>query len=693
MQFVTISERAYKYIRQFTIKSVEDAMVELITNCIDAYGSSRSFDGKEKLVYIDYNIDQHIITVADNAIGMHADVMEKCFLSVGNYTNTEGSRGFFSRGAKDVSAIGDLHFKSIKDGKYSSCVLNNEAYGSILDNRVEATDEHYELCSIPRGKNGVSVSLKLLPNFHVKSPELITNVKDISSLRSIFTNKDIRVHFATTNDQKDIFFDTIIKYEEPKGHMLMDVTYDIPGYPDHSARFVIYKALMPIPEPQKENKMKFGFLIKDDTTDYEVSTIDKRFRWKPHMNMLYGYLQCNGINELLLDYDKNGASPKNPMPIIDPSRLTGINIEHPFVNSLLSIPKTRIDHVLRELNASISKKSVAIEDVDQLIDELDKLGLKIVDDEDIMINYIPNYDEKLANEIKTGREQYIKRETNYLVGKTAASIPSVDNQIRDDLVNIKASKDRAYVIDDETGDIVDVGDITDPNLSASVGKPYMYSLDEEGDLVKIYIFAKGNEIEADNAGPEKKYVVLKNRKFHISFINDIGLEARYVVDNDNGISIKLNIHNSSISKYLVADDDFDSETDSLNMKSLGKTQSYVFMQELFIDILSEVVLENNVKQGQIMLDESSFANAKKALVEKSRIATAIEGPVSDLFKKYITTNINQKRDRMNKCIECLIDKIGNKGVHVGDDNTRNIGDTHCDHIFDKWNALLDVILE
>ena len=35
--FVKLDERVYKYIRQFTIKSVEDALVELITNSIDAY--------------------------------------------------------------------------------------------------------------------------------------------------------------------------------------------------------------------------------------------------------------------------------------------------------------------------------------------------------------------------------------------------------------------------------------------------------------------------------------------------------------------------------------------------------------------------------------------------------------------------------------------------------------------------------
>ena len=58
--------------------------------------------------------------------------MEKNFLTVGNYTSSSDSRGFFSRGAKDVSNIGNVIFESIKDNKYSKIEINTEGMGRTV---------------------------------------------------------------------------------------------------------------------------------------------------------------------------------------------------------------------------------------------------------------------------------------------------------------------------------------------------------------------------------------------------------------------------------------------------------------------------------------------------------------------------------------------------------------------------------
>ena len=76
------------------------------------------------------------ISVTDRAIGLTSEDAEKCFLTVGNYTSHETSRGFFSRGAKDVSNIGHVTFETIKDGLYSKVEIK-------LSHKLSELNERY----------------------------------------------------------------------------------------------------------------------------------------------------------------------------------------------------------------------------------------------------------------------------------------------------------------------------------------------------------------------------------------------------------------------------------------------------------------------------------------------------------------------------------------------------------------------
>ena len=111
--FIKINERAYKFIRGSAINSIIDIFVELITNCDDAYDKGNI---KDKIidVELDYN---GVLIITDQAIGLYGDEMERCFLQVGNFTSVENNRRFFSRGAKDICALGDIKFESIKNHK------------------------------------------------------------------------------------------------------------------------------------------------------------------------------------------------------------------------------------------------------------------------------------------------------------------------------------------------------------------------------------------------------------------------------------------------------------------------------------------------------------------------------------------------------------------------------------------------
>jgi len=109
--FIKINERAYKFIRGSAINSIIDIFVELITNSDDAYDKGNI---KEKIIDIELNYNG-ILTIRDQAIGLYGGEMEKCFLQIGNFTSVENNRGFFSRGAKDICALGNIKFESIKN--------------------------------------------------------------------------------------------------------------------------------------------------------------------------------------------------------------------------------------------------------------------------------------------------------------------------------------------------------------------------------------------------------------------------------------------------------------------------------------------------------------------------------------------------------------------------------------------------
>lgn len=666
LTFVELSERAYKYIRQFTIKSSEDALIELITNCIDAYNKTTQ---NPRNIFIEFQ-PPNSLKVRDYALGLTASEMEYCFLQVGNFTNDGNSRGFFSRGAKDISAIGDIYFRAIKDNKFSLCILNSDAYGGVTIRDVEATTEIREELQIRDNLNGLEVEIKLLDNFIVQNPsDQAESVSKLAVLRDIMQNSDNNIIYSHVDVDGTHLFDRRLLFDYPEGTLLLDLEYEVPFYSGINAKFVVYKSLHPIPQPKKENEMIFGFLIKSDATVYEVSTIDDRFRWNPYINVLYGYLKCDHIAVLLREFDTTGSTTANPVPIIDPSRLSGVNPEHPFIGSLLSIPKVRLDQILRELNQSLSQRTISLKEVDQLFDELAKYGLNIVEEEEITVNFVPSYDAELAKAIEDDRLNYVTSEKNYLITRDLQTqLTETDQYIKDQIIRIEPDQTEEYVyVIGDNNELVQIPNNTSDNLEDPVDildlientegvdletRPYVYQLTSDGDLVKLYIFEKGRIENITN--PEHEYVVIKNKKFQISFINDINLVKRYIIEYSDGIHIKLNLNNESIKKYLVSDTLTDPE---LTINNIGSSLSLTFLQELIIEILSEVILENDILNNRLILDSNTYNNTKKISDHKAKIIARLEVPVDSLFDKYIAANKLEKTVQLSTEIGSIGDAI------------------------------------
>lgn len=104
--------------------SVIRALIELITNCDDAYSRSRKSGPISIEVHRFPGTDEPTqIAVRDRATGLNRGEMEKNFIQLGGdrsgFADGEEVRGLFSRGSKDTAWFGETVFEGIKGGEYT----------------------------------------------------------------------------------------------------------------------------------------------------------------------------------------------------------------------------------------------------------------------------------------------------------------------------------------------------------------------------------------------------------------------------------------------------------------------------------------------------------------------------------------------------------------------------------------------
>lgn len=420
--------RMYQYIRNNSITNLYDALVELITNSIDAY-STTSLD---KVININYKPSTRDLTIIDNAIGLDATTMEKAFLTVGTYLSDDTKRGHFSRGAKDISAIADVTFTTIKNNKLSQCKILSNGTGAMLVSDRDVTDSERLSMSIPQ--NGLHVHLDLISTL-----ELILDWEKLKrhyALRDILTDYDVNINVQT---ELSTF---VLKYEKPTGlEKIVSVEYQVPYY-DVPAKFEVFidrDNILKIDDNQRFSEN--GFIVKSFNTIYENSTLNNRFILRhPKLYMLTGTLECDHLNTLLKDYETNGPSEKNPIPIIDTTRLTGLNRSHPFVKHLMRLPQERVLHILTELQYQMSNKDkklnisellASLHDLQILGNEIfDKLNIELISDLYFQGDELPENKLDLPDVQHTGKEEDLPFSKNNINDRREKEKEQLDNLLK-----------------------------------------------------------------------------------------------------------------------------------------------------------------------------------------------------------------------------------------------------------------------
>lgn len=353
-----LNSRMYQYIRSSTIVNLDDALVELITNSVDAYNE---INNNPNLITINFSKQNNYIEVIDQATGLNASQMNVCFLEVGTYTSNDFKRGHFSRGAKDISALGDCTFIAIQDGTYSVCKILYEGLGAMLVMDCPVTDEIRNNAAIKN--NGLYVKLE------IKMVDIINNFDPSCfsyhySLRDILSSDKYNIVFNDVDNNTQ----NILKYTFPEAETVIDGEYLVPEF-NVISKFTLYLS--------KDNNIKYsndnrytenGIIISSNNTIYENRFLNTKYIGNnPHSRKIFGRISCDYINSLLKDYETNGPSINNPFPIIDPSRLQGINYRHPFIRNLIILPIERINYILTQLEYEIKNK-INQEDINKLFD-------------------------------------------------------------------------------------------------------------------------------------------------------------------------------------------------------------------------------------------------------------------------------------------------------------------------------------
>ena len=347
------------------IRDVFDAIVELVTNADDRYQVLETA-GKIEIELVRRRAagDSTTLRVRDFADGMTSDVMDhRIGRTGGRVSGLERGlavRGTNSRGAKDIAALGTVTYESLAgDGKIHKCRIT-PYFDFELFESSDITSKDRERLRIKEG-TGTLVTLTLKPSQRIPSAvNLLKNLGHLVALRDILN--DSRRQVFLKDGRK-----ATVSVEAPAlgGKDRLKQSFDVPGYADAKAKITIRRT-SEVLEREHERFRRGGILIKSRHAIHEATLFDKDLETDPHALRFFGRLVCDYIDDLWNDFDQRveeraGDDPHNPMPVLDPSRRSGLTRNHPFVKALFAEALKRLRPLVEEERKRAEKERATIE--------------------------------------------------------------------------------------------------------------------------------------------------------------------------------------------------------------------------------------------------------------------------------------------------------------------------------------------
>jgi len=350
---VEVDLRHLKMQSALTIRSVVDALVELITNSDDAYGTDKG----KIVVEVTRRRGETVgeVLVKDRAGGMTVQEMNQKILRYGAFGASEKARGFMGRGAKDIVALGIAAFESIKDGKVH-CVQISPEFDAKVMKSIRATQKDYEEFGIKPGKGGVRVTLQVSKAGKVPQHEtLLRDLQRHYALRDILRRREVRLCDGRRGREE------VVTYTQPAGEMVMEESHSFdPPYEGAKARLILFQSPVELSTDLSE-----GIIVCDEKAVHEVTRLAPDLDQDPIGRRFFGRLECEHIRKLQLEYESFRSRSETPpdwnsVDIVDPNRRTGLDrSDHPFVKKLFSWAEALLRKEVDRLRAEERRESQA----------------------------------------------------------------------------------------------------------------------------------------------------------------------------------------------------------------------------------------------------------------------------------------------------------------------------------------------
>lgn len=361
---VEVDARQARLSASASVRSIWDALVELITNSHDSYGNLGQPTQIKVEAYHGHG-DNRFIRVLDRAEGMGPDELRRKISQSGVRHASEGSRGFMGRGAKDIATLGRAGFETIKDGTYSKLVLHRNLEYEVYKPQ-EATSKQRERLGIRN--NGTVVTL--WPQDSVTLPRHSTLREWLPrhfALRDIFDSESgNKVVLADVTNQPEA--KEKIAYRPPAGEKVFEETFEVDpeDYPGVEARFVVYQAADRLRVPTKGSPYdQAGFLVVDGKAIHELTFFRSSIREEALSRFYFGRLECSHIGRLADQFDRSQEEGKvsdtNPSFILDPDRNEGLAPSHPFTQSLYARPAEVMEELIARHKKEVREEERQIE--------------------------------------------------------------------------------------------------------------------------------------------------------------------------------------------------------------------------------------------------------------------------------------------------------------------------------------------
>jgi hypothetical protein len=325
-----------RYVKQSadaTIKSLIDAIVELVTNSDDSYRRLEE-NGVKANGKIELFVTRkkggicESFMVKDYAEGMSKKKLEKAVEFAGETSGFKAGRtvrGLFGRGLKEsIIALGEGEIYTIKDNTLNVAKIRwddteNKPKWCPSEEIQNIPPELRNTIGIENG-NGTLVKIKV-KNDKIKAPECDKLKEQIAShyaLREIMIsdNREILLSFEGYEKRKHIKRSNIeIKYKIPIGSLVYDSYVKVPRYSD-TLEMKIFESSEQLDSPHLNPFAKSGIIIKT-----EVSCLDNslfKYNNDPAAFYFFGEAYCEGIAERIrqgetgiIDLNRGGVEWQN----------------------------------------------------------------------------------------------------------------------------------------------------------------------------------------------------------------------------------------------------------------------------------------------------------------------------------------------------------------------------------------------